>query len=51
MAELLVEFSALRGKKIIEFLNTVTGYYDYGFDVGSIPNIASLDFPGFPYLL
>ena len=46
-AELLVEFEALRGKGIVEFLN---GYHDFGLEVGTIPNIAFLDFPGFPYL-
>jgi hypothetical protein len=46
-AELLGEFKALRGKEIVEFLD---GYYDYGLVVGTMPDIASLDFPDFPYL-
>ena len=47
-AKLLGEFEDLRGKKIVEFLSV---YYDYDLEVGAIPNIASLDFPGFHYLL
>jgi len=46
-AKLLGDFEALRGKEIVEFLNE---YHDYGLDVGTMPNIASFDFPGFPYL-
>jgi hypothetical protein len=48
-AKLLVEFEALRGKQIDEFLDRY--YYDYGLEAGTMPNIASLHFPGFPYLL
>ena len=47
-AEMRGEFGALRGKKVVEFLN---GCYDYGRDVGTKPNIAYLDLPGFPYTL
>ena len=47
-AKLLGEFEKLRGKAMVEFLD---GYYDFGLVVGAMPNIASLDFPGFPYLL
>jgi hypothetical protein len=49
-AKVLGEFEALRGKEIVEFLSR---YYDYGLEVtvGTMPNIASLDFPGFSYLL
>jgi hypothetical protein len=46
-AKLLGEFETLRGKEIIEFLDE---YYDYGLEVGTVPNVAPLDFPGFPYL-
>jgi hypothetical protein len=37
----------LRGKKIVKFLDR---RYDCGLEVGTMPNIASLDFPGYPYL-
>jgi len=46
-AKLLGEFESLRGKEIVGFLSV---YYDYGLELGTMPNIASLDFPGFPYM-
>lgn len=46
-AKLLGEFEKLRGKEIVGFLSV---YYDYGLELETMPNIASLDFPDFTYL-
>ncbi|KAF8496851.1 hypothetical protein F5888DRAFT_370329 [Russula emetica] len=44
--EFLGEFEVLRGKEIVEFLDR----HYYGLEVGTMPDIPSLDFPDFPYL-